>query len=206
MRRRGQDDQIDVAGEHLLVCVEADELALFRDIDALGQRGIFLLICGQILDRLIQTVLEQLANGVDFDIWRGIQAIFGGACSASAAADHPDFDFIVAGCESVIACRRQSGDRSRGFDEIATGYARGIRFFHDFFNLLSGSRGRGRIDRQRPGRRRECDLSVSNQTLARFIPPAQYKHFEIRLARLRSAGKSCPLARWLAFLDSSARR
>jgi hypothetical protein len=71
-RRRRQDHVVDVAGEHLLVGVPADELAV-------GGHGRFLAVLRQVLQALLQAILEHVAHRDEAHARRGLQHIVHGA-------------------------------------------------------------------------------------------------------------------------------
>ena len=96
--RRGQDDVVGAAVDHLLVGVEADEASGPRHIDRVAQ------LCHRVIAR--RTFLQCLAGnlrcdpgrrrqGHDLDVLGRVQDIVGRAGAAAAAADQADLDLSL---------------------------------------------------------------------------------------------------------------
>ncbi len=98
-RRRGQDDQVDVRIDGLLVSVEADELAIVRHVDAIS---LFVL---QRRQAAFEPVAKGVGHGHQLDVAGGGQGLIGGAGSAAAAADQRDLDLVVTGRMSAAGDR-----------------------------------------------------------------------------------------------------
>ena len=114
---RRQDDVVDVAGDDLLVGVPADELPI-------GRHGGLLAVLGEILHRILQPVLEQVADGDQPDALGRAEHVVDRAGAAAAAPDHADLDLIAAGGKRAgnAEPRRQPAaddDGRRGLEEIA---------------------------------------------------------------------------------------
>ena len=91
--RSGQDHVVDIGLEQLLVGVEADELALLRDIEPL-ERAALAGRVGQGLEALLQVVLVEVGHRHQPDVRRGEQHVLRRPGAAPAAADHPDLDQV----------------------------------------------------------------------------------------------------------------
>ena len=89
--RRGQDG--DIGGrDRLFKTIEAEELALRRDIDAGGVPGF------QIAERALQPVFVDVGHGHEFDRAEvgSVERLIRRAATASAAADESDLEFVCA--------------------------------------------------------------------------------------------------------------
>ena len=89
--RRGQDDVINAAPEHLLISVEADEPAILGHIDLIGDIFLELLKAG------IEPVLERVTHRDQLDVRRRVYDVLGGARPAAPAADEAHADQVTPG-------------------------------------------------------------------------------------------------------------
>ena len=91
-RRRGQDDVVHVIErQHLLVGVEADELAVRGHVYVGGKFGLL-----EKVKAGVEAVLEDVAHGHQLDSGSSAENIFGGSCAALAAADQADSNHVAA--------------------------------------------------------------------------------------------------------------
>ena len=119
--RRREDHQVDIGGEHFLVGVEADEAHVILDLELVAERS---------LERIlgtIETILEQVAHGDEFDVVVMEQAVARGAGASSAAADERDAEFFRTGGVDEVGAegreRRRRADGGGGFEHVASGEA-----------------------------------------------------------------------------------
>ena len=114
--RRGEDDDIgDFDG--FFKSIEAEELALFRHVDAVGVLGF------EIVERAGEAVFVDIGHSHEFDRADLVRAecLIRRAAAATAAADEGDFDFVIArGVGETLG-----GERA---EERAAGHGRGAFF------------------------------------------------------------------------------
>src|SRR5262249_31422145 len=86
---RRQQDDVDAAVDDLLIGVEADEAAVVGQVDAVV--AILHLLALADVDKAIaaalEAVLEGVAQSVEDEVRRGVQAVIGRTAAAAAAAD-----------------------------------------------------------------------------------------------------------------------
>ena len=111
VRRRGENHHVDIAREHFLVSVKAEETRVGRGRALV--RPVFLAT----VERVRDAVLEQIAERNDLDVGRRIDAVERRAGPASAGADQPDADLVGDTFDlGEERCRAQaaSGPRAAG--------------------------------------------------------------------------------------------
>src|SRR6516162_10057298 len=118
MRRRTQEHDIRT-GNHLLVGIKADERALSRDIDAVGD--FLILLEGR--QAALQPILEGFAHGDELYALVGFERVAGSPGAAPSAADQAYAKHIAAGGVDRggkrLARYHGSPDRgNRSFEEI----------------------------------------------------------------------------------------
>ena len=91
--RRGEDDQIDAAVDHLLVGVKPGEDLLGHDLHAVA---LFLQSPLDAVHDIAGVVFERIADGGQLDVAVGGKCLHGGSRSAPAAADESHLDRVVA--------------------------------------------------------------------------------------------------------------
>ncbi len=91
VRRRRQEDHVNIGPHHLLVGVPADKALVRRDLDRVGHLGL------ELLERLLQAILEQIAHRHDLHARRALDATDQVARALPAATDDADPDRIGAG-------------------------------------------------------------------------------------------------------------
>jgi hypothetical protein len=100
-RRRRQDHVVDVARQHLLVGIEADEAGVVGHGELVAEPS------SQHRPRLVEPILEGVGHRHDADARRGVDDVAGGARAASAAADQADPDLVAALGEGSERCSVQ---------------------------------------------------------------------------------------------------
>ena len=117
-RRRGQNHQVHVGGEHLLICVKPGEAPLVGDLDPRSQLGVGCQL-GQLCPALGQAVRREIAKGDQFHALRAAEAVVHRASATASASNQPETDDIRP-LGPRTAGPRQGGRRSCGADERAT--------------------------------------------------------------------------------------
>ena len=107
--RRGRQEGHVAGVDDVLVGVEADELGVLGDLDAVAD-GRFL----QGLVARLQAVAEEFAHGDEPAPFVGRQCLFGGAGPSAAAADQADLDRVAAGGVGDVGQIGSGGDRASG--------------------------------------------------------------------------------------------
>ena len=121
-RRRRQDHQVDVSGQHLLVGVEPGERHVVVHLVHRGELGVLAGPLGQVGAGAGQPVREEVSHRHQLHVVAGAQAVGHGAGAAAAAADdaHPDRVHVGGGCPEVARHRHAGGGhRGGGLDETA---------------------------------------------------------------------------------------
>ena len=128
-RRRGQDDVVHVVKrQHLLVGVEADELAVRGHVYVGGKFGLL-----EKVKAGVEAVLEDVAHGHQLDSGSSAENIFGGSCAALAAADQADSNHVAArgvGAGDGAEVPREPSAHHRGGRPLERVPARGTGFIN----------------------------------------------------------------------------
>ena len=90
--RGGEDHEVDVARDHLLVGVESGEATLLGHVDLLRLTPLGV----EVEVRLRESVLEEVTERGDPNPRRGVEAVCRRARAATAASDDTDLDRVVA--------------------------------------------------------------------------------------------------------------
>ena len=106
VRRAGDQHDVDVAVDHLLVGVEADEA--MGVVDRPAAPGYFFLSSSQ---AALELLGEDVGHGHQPDVLAGVHGIGGRAAATPAAADQPDLDHVAAG--GMGAAGQRQGRRTR---------------------------------------------------------------------------------------------
>jgi len=117
--RRGQNDQVDVRFQDLLVSVQTMEAAIFR------HGGPFLELPRQAVRAALDAILEGVAECDDLDALVGREAVLGRAAATAAAADYSNLDGLVTRGENARRGKNSCCAHGAGGEEIST-----IRFMH----------------------------------------------------------------------------
>src|SRR5262249_34881908 len=113
----GQQDHVDAAVDHLLVSIEADELAVVLDVDLAGD----LLLTTKCAETLLDAIGKGVAHGDELDVLVGVERLGGGTGAAAAAANEADFQHVAAGGMRVLRDRQlRGGDGGSGCLEKIT--------------------------------------------------------------------------------------
>ena len=91
MRRRGQEDEIDLVDD-FFVSVESDVLAILRDFDAGGDCQAL-----ELGEAVIKPILKRVGHGDELGAGVGGEGLVGRAGAATAAANQADLDGAAAG-------------------------------------------------------------------------------------------------------------
>ena len=128
-RRGGEDDQVHVGGEQLLVGVQPDERAVRGQLHLLDEPAVVLaLLVGERLHRVLGPVLECVRDGDDLELRRlavdlllGVEDVLDGPHAATAAADEADLDGVApAGREQPGRRRHRGRHGGGGLQEVTT--------------------------------------------------------------------------------------
>jgi hypothetical protein len=118
-RRRSEDDDIGF-GDGLFVTVEAEKLALRRDVHGVTVRGL------EIVERSLQSILVDVGNGDEFDGAEidGVERLADRSRSATADSNCGDLESVIAGRPEGEALDGENGSGGKGagpFKETAPG-------------------------------------------------------------------------------------
>ncbi|MCL5096067.1 MAG: hypothetical protein M1608_00735 [Candidatus Omnitrophica bacterium] len=123
MRCSGNQDDVHVALDHLLVSIEPDKtmIVVHHHLVPFG--------CLQPLPAALQVVLENVRHRHQLDVLACVHGVFGRPGPAPAAADQPDPDGIGSGGKGAsgdgqLSRQRGAGQHGRSFQEITPGSPR----------------------------------------------------------------------------------
>ena len=128
--RGGQNDQIHVGVDHLLVSVKTAEGVVVGDVVLIAKSAFETLAAG------VEVVWKQVGHGVDFYACAAFNAVFSSTGAASATAYKANLDGVAASSMDGRdgRCGKCAGYSGRGTQKIS---ARGLRIRH-FWKLLVG--------------------------------------------------------------------
>src|SRR5260370_34198610 len=98
--RRGQNHVIHTAVNDVLIRVEPEETAVVGNVDGIAEFFDLRIGGGDFLQgtaAAVKPILEDVAQGVDFDVGGGVEHVVGGAGAPAAATDQAHLDEIAAG-------------------------------------------------------------------------------------------------------------
>ncbi|MCL4865646.1 MAG: hypothetical protein KJZ47_07110, partial [Gemmatimonadales bacterium] len=112
-RRRGQDHQVDVGGQHLLVGIESGERHLIGHLVHRGERGILAGAPGQVGAGAGQPVGEEVAHRHQLDVVARAKAVGDGTSTTATASDdtHPNRVHVGGRCPEVPRHRQAGSGR-----------------------------------------------------------------------------------------------
>ena len=135
--RRGEDDHVDVRGEHLIDRFEADELLAFLDLHLVGLR------LADVFVTRVDAVADHIAHCREHDILVRGKRIADRSRSASTAADDAEFEdlVIVRADDGGEAYDRRRGERGgRASEKSAAGKGSVGCVVHGGILIRSGGR------------------------------------------------------------------
>ena len=109
----GEDDDIDVGGEHLIDGFEADEFLALLDLHLIG------LQFADVVEAGVEALADDIAHGGEDDVFVGGKGVAERAGAATAAADDPELErlFLVRADDGGEAQNGSSGDSGGGAGE-----------------------------------------------------------------------------------------
>lgn len=115
-RRRGQNDQVGIGGQSLLVGIEPGELPLLRHVDASTEFWFVLKAFLQLGELIVNVILKSVGHANQLGVAAfGRKSIFHRPTAATAAADERDFQRVIVGRRMSLpgnaqCCRQSTAD------------------------------------------------------------------------------------------------
>jgi len=94
--RRGQDHQVNVGSQQLLIALKAHKSMFGRNLHAFGDRGIAR-VALEPAQVALELIFEDVGHGDELGGFVGGQQVHDGLPPASSQADHAGFQFFLAG-------------------------------------------------------------------------------------------------------------